>query len=128
MSLGPVPVIFHASRLRATKLRSLPFLRRVSKRAGRVHPWETLANDVAFSIILVPMSLCYNNYSLGLDKKRCLSRPFSRWIWSGLIRRRSQVEPIKAHHLVPRRDEVIDELFLRIQAGVDLGQGAELRV
>ncbi len=40
----------------------------------------------------------------------------------------SQVETIQVHHLGPGRDEVLNELLLRVRASVDLGQRAELRV
>src|SRR5689334_8703188 len=38
------------------------------------------------------------------------------------------VEAVEVHHLDPRRHEVLDELLLRVGAGIDLRQGAELRV
>jgi len=44
------------------------------------------------------------------------------------LRRMSNVEAIKVHHLVPSRYKVVDELFLRIRTSVDFGQCAELRV
>src|SRR5438094_618273 len=37
--------------------------------------------------------------------------------------RSRKVEAIEVHHLGPRRDEVLDELRLRIRASVDLRQG-----
>ena len=43
-------------------------------------------------------------------------------------RARAELEAVQHHHLVPRRDEVLDESLLRVAAGVDLGEGAELRV
>src|SRR5690606_15200683 len=39
-----------------------------------------------------------------------------------------QVEPVQVHHLVPRRDEVVDELLLRVVGRVDLGDRPQLRV
>ena len=42
--------------------------------------------------------------------------------------RSRKVEAIEVHHLGPGRDEVLDELRLRIRASVDLRQGAELGV
>ena len=39
-----------------------------------------------------------------------------------------EVEPIEVHDLVPRRHEVTHELLLRVVAGVDLREGAELGV
>src|SRR6059036_3606750 len=42
--------------------------------------------------------------------------------------RSRKVEAIEVHHLGPRRDEVLDELRLRIRASVDLRQGPELGV
>src|SRR5712691_6562253 len=42
--------------------------------------------------------------------------------------RSRKVEAIEVHHLGPRRDEVLDELRLRIRASVDLREGPELGV
>src|SRR5260370_41686599 len=42
--------------------------------------------------------------------------------------RSCEVVAIEVHHLGPRRDEVLDELRLRIRASVDLRQGPELGV
>src|ERR1700730_9609108 len=42
--------------------------------------------------------------------------------------RSRKVEAIEVHHLGPRRDEVLDELRLRIRASVDLRQSPELGV
>ena len=42
--------------------------------------------------------------------------------------RSGEVEAVEVHHLGPRRHEVAHELLLRVVAGVDLGQGAQLRV
>src|SRR6266851_7613246 len=42
--------------------------------------------------------------------------------------RSRKVEAIEVHHLGPGRDEVLDELRLRIRASVDLRQGPELGV
>src|SRR5262245_56915941 len=42
--------------------------------------------------------------------------------------RSRQVEAIEVHHLGPRRDEVLDELRLRIRASVDLREGPELGI
>src|SRR6266851_4532383 len=42
--------------------------------------------------------------------------------------RSRKVVAIQVHHLGPRRDEVLDELRLRIRASVDLRQGPELGV
>src|SRR6059036_739681 len=42
--------------------------------------------------------------------------------------RSRKVEAIDVHHLGPGRDEVLDELRLRIRASVDLRQGPELGV
>src|ERR1700729_530290 len=39
-----------------------------------------------------------------------------------------EIEAIEVHHLRPRADEVVDELFLRVRASVDFRQRAELRV
>ena len=39
-----------------------------------------------------------------------------------------QVEPVEVHDLVPRRDEVADELLLRVVTRVDLGKGPQLGV
>ncbi|OBQ38103.1 MAG: hypothetical protein AN484_24515 [Aphanizomenon flos-aquae WA102] len=39
-----------------------------------------------------------------------------------------EVEAVELHHLGPGGDEVLHELLLAVGAGVDLGQGAELRV
>src|SRR5689334_6567368 len=39
-----------------------------------------------------------------------------------------EVEAVEVHDLVPGGDEVAHELLLRVVAGVDLGQGAELGV
>src|SRR5258708_19299256 len=38
------------------------------------------------------------------------------------------VKTVKVHHLVPRRQKVLDKLRLRVRAPVDLGQGPELGV
>ena len=40
-------------------------------------------------------------------------------------RLRREVEPVVVHDLDPGRDEVLDELDLRIALGVDLGDGAQ---
>ena len=40
--------------------------------------------------------------------------------------RSDEVEAVQVHDLVPGRDEVAHELFLRIVLRIDLGQGAEL--
>src|SRR5215510_13386351 len=42
--------------------------------------------------------------------------------------RSREVVAIEVHHLGPRRDEVLDELRLRIRASVDLRQGSELGI
>src|SRR5574341_2374288 len=42
--------------------------------------------------------------------------------------RSGKVEAIKVHHLGPGRDEVFDKLLLRVSAGIDLGQRAQLGV
>jgi hypothetical protein len=39
-----------------------------------------------------------------------------------------EVEAIEVHHLVPGRDEAVDELLFPIGASVDFSQGAELAV
>ncbi len=39
-----------------------------------------------------------------------------------------EVEAIGVHHLGPGRDEVLHELLLRVRAGIDFGEGAQLRV
>jgi hypothetical protein len=39
-----------------------------------------------------------------------------------------EVEAIQVHHFVPRGDEVVNELLLRIGAAIDLGEGAQLGV
>src|SRR5260370_1270341 len=38
------------------------------------------------------------------------------------------IEAIEVHHLGPRRHEVLYELLLRVRAGIDFGQRAQLRV
>ena len=48
-----------------------------------------------------------------------------RWTDRLLLR---EVEAVELHDLRPSGDEVVHELRLTIGAGVDLGQGAELRV
>src|SRR4029077_1094831 len=45
-----------------------------------------------------------------------------------LILHSADVETTKVHHLVPGRDEVVDELLLSIGTSVDFRQCAELRV
>jgi len=40
----------------------------------------------------------------------------------------SQVDPIRVHHLAPRRREVLHELLLGIAPRADLGACAELRI
>ena len=55
------------------------------------------------------------------------SRPASR-IRRSIAGGSCEVEAIEVHHLVPGRDEVLDELLLRVRAAVDLRQGAELGV
>ncbi|OIQ65392.1 hypothetical protein GALL_530500 [mine drainage metagenome] len=42
--------------------------------------------------------------------------------------RSGKFEAVKIHHLVPRRHEVFHKLLLRVRAGIDFRQGAELRV
>ena len=39
-----------------------------------------------------------------------------------------EVEAIQVHHLVPRRDEVVDEFLLRVRASINFRQGAQLGV
>ena len=39
-----------------------------------------------------------------------------------------QVEAVQVHHLGPRGDEVLEELFLRIAAAIDFRQGAQFGV
>jgi len=39
-----------------------------------------------------------------------------------------QVKPVEVHHLGPGGDEGVDEFFFGVGGGVDLGEGAELRV
>ena len=39
-----------------------------------------------------------------------------------------KIETVCVHHLVPGSHKVLHEGFLRIAAGIDLGDGAELRV
>ena len=39
-----------------------------------------------------------------------------------------QVVAVEVHYLGPGGDEGVDELFLRVGCGVDLGEGAELGV
>ncbi len=39
-----------------------------------------------------------------------------------------EIEAIQVHHLAPGRDEVVDELFLRVGTRIDFSQSAELRV
>jgi hypothetical protein len=48
-----------------------------------------------------------------------------RCIASSIVRS-GEVEAIKIHHFVPRRDEVVYEFFLPVGASVNFGQGAEL--
>jgi len=54
-----------------------------------------------------------------------LKGPGIRWPFSDPS---PDVEAIEVHHLVPGRHEILDELLLRVLAGVDLGQGAQLGV
>ena len=42
--------------------------------------------------------------------------------------RSSYVEAVEVHHLVPRRDEVVNELGFRIRTRIDLGQSTQLGV
>src|SRR5260370_36886977 len=49
-------------------------------------------------------------------------RPGRRTAGSG------EVEPVEVHHLAPRRDEVAHDLLLRVVAGVDLRERAQLGV
>ena len=42
--------------------------------------------------------------------------------------RSGEVEAIKVHHLVPRRDKVVHELLLGVRTSVDFRQGPELGV
>jgi hypothetical protein len=46
----------------------------------------------------------------------------------GQLTRSGKVEAIKVHHLVPGCYEIMDELFLRVRASVDFGDGPELGV
>src|SRR5581483_7870870 len=39
-----------------------------------------------------------------------------------------EIEAVEVHHLGPRRREVLHELLLRVGTGIDLGEGAQLRV
>src|SRR5262249_55780087 len=50
--------------------------------------------------------------------------PPRTWSTSGS----GNIESIEVHHLAPRCDEVLHELLLRVVAGIDLGDRAELRV
>ena len=38
----------------------------------------------------------------------------------------SEIESIEIHHLVPGRDEITNELLLRIRASINLGQRTQL--
>jgi len=40
----------------------------------------------------------------------------------------TQIKSIEAHQLAPSRDEILRELLLRIGGGVDLSDGAQLRM
>jgi hypothetical protein len=42
--------------------------------------------------------------------------------------RSSQIETIQVHHFHPGGDEIHDEFFLGVRAGVNLGQGAQYRI
>ena len=37
----------------------------------------------------------------------------------------SDIEAVEVHHLVPSRDKVVNEFFLRVRASVDFSQGAK---
>ena len=39
-----------------------------------------------------------------------------------------EVEAVEVHHLDPGGDEGVDELLLGVGGGVDLGEGAQLRI
>ncbi len=47
---------------------------------------------------------------------------------SSFVLRSGEVKAIEVHHLVPSRDEVVNELFLAVRASVDFSQGAELGI
>src|SRR4051794_15310804 len=47
---------------------------------------------------------------------------------AGLLRCRGQVEAVQVHYLVPGHDEVTQKLLLGVLAGIDLGNGSELRM
>jgi hypothetical protein len=42
--------------------------------------------------------------------------------------RSGEVKAIKVHHFAPGRDEVVDELLLRVETAVGFSQSAELGV
>src|SRR5215472_17585343 len=48
--------------------------------------------------------------------------------WASRRETSGQVEPVRVRHLGPRRDEVADEVLLRVVAGVHLGHGPQLGV
>jgi hypothetical protein len=56
-------------------------------------------------------------------KERVVSSP-GRTLWL----RSGEVEPVKVHDLVPRRDKVVEELRLGVVTAVDFGDGPQLRV
>lgn len=51
--------------------------------------------------------------------------PFFSKIWTGRL---LQVEPVEIHDFIPGGNEILNEFFLAIVAGVDFGDGAELGV
>src|SRR4051812_47878144 len=54
--------------------------------------------------------------------------PYGRGSMSAGLRSTLEVEAVQVHHLGPGGDEVFDELLLRVRAGIDFGESAQLRV
>ena len=63
------------------------------------------------------------------DRAACLGGEFLRSSFKTQTSfRLVQVITIKVHDLCPRGDEVVDELFLGVAAGIDFSDGPQLRV
>jgi hypothetical protein len=52
----------------------------------------------------------------------------SQHIWKTFMLRSGDVETVKVHDFVPRRDKVLEELLLRVLTPVDFRQGPQLGV
>jgi hypothetical protein len=59
---------------------------------------------------------------MGYPGASCHSATVTGVVEPGLVL--TAVEPVQVHHLGPHRDEIVDEIRLRVACGVDLGQGS----